>query len=146
MTRGWSDRIAGAILLALAVWFWWQAAEYRVTFGDPAGPSLFPRIVAVPLGLFSLVLILRPDPDPVWFRFPAVLRQAAALAVLSGYPMVLLPLGFPAATFLAVAILSVLFGAGWLPAVLTGLGLSAGIFVIFTSIFGLPLPVGPLFG
>jgi putative tricarboxylic transport membrane protein len=146
MTRGLSDRIAGAILLALAIWFWWQAANYRVAFGDWAGPSLFPRIVAVPLALFSLVLILRPDPNPSWFRWPAVARQAVALVVLFGYPQIIQPLGFPAATFLAVLPLAVLFGATWLQGVVAGLGISVSLYFIFDGFFGLPLPLGPLFG
>ncbi|RMH49402.1 MAG: tripartite tricarboxylate transporter TctB family protein [Alphaproteobacteria bacterium] len=146
MIRGLSDRVAGAILFALAIWFWWQAGSYAVAFGDPAGPSLFPRVVAVPMALFSLVLILRPDPDPVWLRWPAAARQGAALAILLVYPLMLRPLGFPAATFLAVLPLALLFGARVMPAVVTALAIAGGLFVIFDTLFGLPLPLGPLSG
>jgi len=146
MTGRRSDRIAGAILVALAIFYWWGAASYRVGFGDPAGPSLFPRVVAVPMGVIALFLLIRPDPDPVWFRWPAMARQAGALLVLFAYPMLIKPLGFPASTFLAVVPLSLILGGSWLQAVLSGLGISVVLFFIFDRFFGLPLPPGPFFG
>jgi putative tricarboxylic transport membrane protein len=141
-----SDRIAGAILLALAGWFWWQAGTYTVAFGDPAGPSLFPRVVAVPAALLSLWLLFRPDPNPTWFRFPAVLKQGVALVCLFAYPYLIVPLGFPAATFLAALPLSLLFGATWLQATITAACLGVGLFFTFDLLFNLPLPAGPFFG
>ena len=141
-----SDRIAGTILFVLAVWYWWQAGTYQVNFGDPGGPSLFPRVVAVPLAVFSLFLVVRPDPGPVWFRWPSVLRQAGALAVLLIYPMAIKPLGFPASTFLAVLPLSLILGGTWLQATLSALGISVSLYFIFDRFFGLPLPAGPFFG
>lgn len=139
-----SDRLAGAILLALSCWFWWEAGSYKVPFGDVAGPSLFPRVVAVPAAVLSLWLILRPDPNPTWLRFPAVLKQAVALAALFGYPHLIAPLGFPAATFLAALPLALLFGASWLQGTLTALCLGLGLFLVFDRLFGLPLPPGPI--
>ena len=141
-----SDRIAGTILFALAVWYWWDAGNYTVSFGDPAGPSLFPRVVAVPFALLALVLVLRPDPDPVWLRWPAAARQVAALVVLCVYPLAIEPLGFPIATFAACVPLSLILGGTWLQAVLTALGLSLGLFFTFDGLFGLPLPPGPILG
>lgn len=140
------DRIAGAILLALAIWYWWEAGRYSVSFGDPAGPSFFPRLLAYPMGLFALVLIVKPDPDPVWFRWPHVMGQIATLAILVVYPLVIEPIGFPIATALAAALLARILGATWLQAVLSGLGMGLGLFLLFDGIFGLPLPTGPLFG
>lgn len=146
MIAGLTDRIAGAILFALAVWYWWVAGTYSVQFGDPAGPSLFPRIVAIPMGLLALVLIVRPDPNPVWLRWPAAARQVGALAILLGYPLLISPLGFPIATFLACLPLSLILGGTWLQATLTSLVISLGLYFLFTALFGLSLPSGPLFG
>ena len=146
MTARLSDRIAGAILLALAVWFWFQAGAYKVEFGDPAGPSLFPRAVAVPTALLAIVLIVRPDPNPEWLRWPSVLSQIATLVILIGYPLVIEPMGFPLSTTLAAALLSLILGGGWLQSVLLALGIGFGLFFLFDRGFGLPLPVGPIFG
>tara|TARA_R100001086_G_scaffold186528_2_gene104621 strand:- start:237 stop:698 length:462 start_codon:yes stop_codon:yes gene_type:complete len=141
-----SDRIAGAILLALAIWYWIAAGGYSVAYGDPAGPSLFPRMVAVPLGLFAAFLIVKPDPDPVWFRWPHVWGQIAMLAVLIVYPIILEPAGFPLSTSVAALLLARILGASWLQAVITGLVIGFGLFFLFDGVFGLPLPTGPLFG
>ena len=146
MTRRLSDRIAGAILFALALWYWWEAGSYAVSFGDPAGPSLFPRVVAVPLALLALVLIVRPDPDPVWLRWPAAARQVGAVVILFGYPMLIQPLGFPIATFVASLPLSLILGGRWLQATLASLGIALGLYFLFDGVFGLPLPPGPIFG
>ncbi|MEF2553738.1 tripartite tricarboxylate transporter TctB family protein [Aurantimonas sp. A2-1-M11] len=140
------DRIAGAILLALAIAHFIAAGSFTVAFGDPAGPALFPRIVAVPLGLFSLFLLLRPDPDVRWFRWPQAAGQFGTLAVLLAYPIVLEPLGFPLATTLATIVLSKILGGTWLQATATGLVVGFGLFFLFDAGFGLPLPAGPIFG
>lgn len=141
-----SDRIAGAILLALAIWYWIAAGGFTVAYGDPAGPSLFPRMVAVPLGLFATFLIVKPDPDPVWFRWPHVTGQMAMLAILVIYPFVIEPIGFPLSTSVAAALLARVLGGNWLQSVVTGVVIGFGLFVLFDVIFGLPLPTGPLFG
>lgn len=145
MTTRSSDRIAGAILFALALWYWWEAGSYSVAFGDPSGPSLFPRVIAVPFAIFALFMIVAPDPDPVWLRRATALRQVGALAVLFGYPLLIVPLGFPVATFAASLPLSLIFGASLLQATVTALAIAVGLFLLFDGFFGLPLPAGPLF-
>ena len=146
MTSHLSDRIAGTILFVLAVWYWWEAGSYAVSFGDPAGPSLFPRVVAVPFALFALFLVVRPDPDPVWLRWPAAAKQLGALVVLFGYPMLIVPLGFPIATMLACLPLSLILGGNWLQSTLVAVAIGFGLFFLFDGVFGLPLPTGPIFG
>jgi putative tricarboxylic transport membrane protein len=141
-----SDRIAGAILLALAIWYWVQAGTYSIAFGDPAGPSFFPRLIAVPLGLFAAFLIVKPDRDPVWLRWPHALGQIATLAILIVYPLVIESIGFLIATFLGTTLLARILAGTWLQSVLTGLVTSAGLYLIFDTVFGLPLPPGPIFG
>ena len=138
-----SDRIAGALLLALAIGYWITAGEYTVSFGDPAGPSLFPRIIAVPLGLLALFPIFKPDPNPEWFRWPQAAGQLATVALLFIYPLVLEPLGFPLATTLTTIGLAKILGATWLQAVLCGIVVGFGLYALFNFGFGLPLPLAP---
>ncbi|HET7410782.1 MAG TPA: tripartite tricarboxylate transporter TctB family protein [Paracoccaceae bacterium] len=146
MTARLSDRIAGAIILALAVWYFIQAGTYEAGLSDPAGPTLFPQAVAVPTGFFALLLILRPDPNPVWFRWPHVVGQIAMLVVLIVYPLLIEPLGFPISTFLGTVLLARILGGTWLQSVVTGLAMGIGLFLMFDIVFGLPLPAGPIFG
>lgn len=146
MSARLSDRIAGVILLALAIWFFVQAGSYKVGFGDPAGPALFPRVVVVPTGLFALFMSLKPDPDPVWFRWPHALGQVATVVILLVYPMLIEPLGFPLSTTLGAALLARILGGSWLASVVSGLAMGFGLFLLFDIVFGLPLPAGPIFG
>ncbi len=143
LDRRLSDRIAGVIILALAVWYWWIANGFRESFGDPVGPSAFPQMVAVPTALFALFMIVRPDPSPAWVRGWRLARQAGFLATLLAYPLLIEPLGFPASTLLGTAVLARLLGARWLAAVITGLVVGPGLYVIFDPLLGLPLPLGP---
>lgn len=138
-----SDRIAGALLLVISLWYVATASSYGTSYGDPLGPSAFPRIVGVPAILFSLSLLVWPDPDPAWERGRPLLRQAAAVATLIGYALLLERLGFVLATFLAVAALGLLMRAPPARAALSALVMSPVLFVIFDRLLGLPLPLLP---
>ena len=142
MAAGWSDRIAGVILLALAIAYWWLANNFQEAFGDPVGPSAFPKLIAIPMGLFALFMIVRPEPNPTWIT-PGALRQGLTLATLLLYPALIEPLGFPLSTFLGSLAFSRLMGGTWLQAVLTALGLGIGLFLVFDSLLGLHLPLLP---
>jgi putative tricarboxylic transport membrane protein len=139
-----SDRLTGLVLLALAVAYGVTASGYQAMIGDPLGPAVFPIVLAIPLGLLSIYLILRPDPRADWPRGRALLRQALALVALVAYAYLLEPLGFIVSTFLAVVALGCLLGARLRDAVLAGLGISVSLFVLFDNLLDLPLPAGVL--
>ena len=62
-----SDRIAGTLLFAFAVWFGYEATHFKIDFmADPIGPKAFPLILAVAMALISPFLIARPDEEPHW--------------------------------------------------------------------------------
>lgn len=140
-----SDRIAGLLFLALSIWYGVTAGTYEASFGDPLGPAAFPVMLAIPAGLFSLYLILRPDPDPEWSIGGPLLRQVATLAVLIGYALLLEDLGYLAATFAGVVLMSRLLGAGWLKCAISGAAMSIGLYIVFDRLLGLPLPLLPEF-
>jgi putative tricarboxylic transport membrane protein len=139
-----SDRIAGILLAAIAVWFGWTAGAYEEGFTDPLGPAAFPRFVAFPLGALALVLVVRPDAEPAWPHGAAFLRQGAAVLVLVTYALLLEEMGFPLATFAASSILARMLGATWPGSLAAGAGLGVGLWVIFDPLLGLPLPLGLL--
>ena len=137
------DRLAGAVVLVAASWYWWEAGSLEVAFGDPVGPSAFPRLIAVPTVLFALALILRPDPDAGWWHGRQTLLQIAALAVLALFPPLIEPLGFPLASALGAGALAAILGAGPVAAIVTGVLTGPGLFVAFDTALGLPLPLWP---
>lgn len=138
-----SDRLTGLLIALLAIWYGWTATGFEEGFGDPVGPSAFPELLAVPLGVFAVYLVLRPDRDPLWPEGPALTRQLVMLGVLLAYPAVLEPLGFPLSTALAIMVMAILLGAPRRYAVYSGVALAIGLFVTFDQILGLHLPMLP---
>lgn len=139
-----SDRVFGVLLLIASVAYGLMASGYRVRFGDPLGPTIFPLILAVPTGLLSLVLIFRPDPEPSWVRGAGLNRQLSTLSVLVAYIFLLEPAGFLLSTAVAVLLLALLLGAPPGRALLTGAITSSILYLLFNNLLGLPLPGGVL--
>ena len=140
-----NDRILGGLGLALSVFYFWRATRIELSFiSDPVGPKTFPMIIAAMFGLASLVILLRPEPDPKWPAASRLLELGAALIVMIGYAELLPVLGFVIATLFAGAFLSWRLGATPLAAIVAGLSISFGIYAVFHLILGLTLARGPL--
>ena len=139
-----SDRLTGLALLALAVAYGVMAGGYQAMIGDPLGSAVFPIALAIPLGLLSLYLIVRPGPEADWPRGRALLKQGLALIAFVAYAYLLEPLGFLVSTFLAVVVLGRLLGARLWQAGAAGMAIAGVLFVLFDSLLGLPLPAGVL--
>lgn len=140
-----SDRILGGLGLLLSIGMIFAATQLPVPFiSDPVGSKTFPIIVAVVMGLASLVILLRPDPAPMWPEMGRLVEIAAAVAVLVAYAMLLPEAGFVIATAVAAAYLSWRLGSPILAALLAGVLTSVGLYVIFRLILGLSLAEGPL--
>lgn len=139
-----SDRILGGVCIALAAFYVWAATQIQLSFiSDPVGPRTFPIIIGVILGLAGLIILLRPDPDPQWPSFARFAEIAAAVIVLAGYAQLLPVLGFLISTAIAAAFLSWRLGAHPVAAIIAGLAISGGIYVVFHLILGLSLARGP---
>ena len=141
-----SDRLTGAIFLAIAIWYGYTAQFYTQEFADPLGPSAFPQVLAVPFGLLSLYLLLRPDPDPEWGLGRRLARQVGAVLVLIVYSQVITLLGFMLSTAILGTLMAIFLGARLVPALVTGVTLGVGFFFLFDGLFQLPLPSGEVFG
>lgn len=140
-----SDRIFGLVGLLLAAFFAWSATLIRESFiSDPVGPKAFPIIIAVVLGLASLVPLLRPDDAPAWPTFDRLLEIAIAAAVMVAYALLLPEAGFVIATAFAAAFLTWRLGTAPLWSLVVGASTSIGIYVVFHLILGLSLARGPL--
>jgi putative tricarboxylic transport membrane protein len=140
-----SDRIAGVALALLAAWYGWAAGEYQIDFADVVGPSAFPQVLAVPIGLLGLYIALRPDPSPGWPSGRHLLGQAMAVGLLVGYALLLVPVGFLPSTTVLAGALALLLGARPGPAAASGVMVSLGCYALFAWALDLPLPPGALF-
>lgn len=107
-----SDRILGLVLLILSAAYAIGARAMEVGFlSDPVGPRTFPYPIALILGISSLWLILRPDPEPAWPGRGFWVLFGLVLLSLVAYAYLLVPLGFIVMTTLEMTLLSLLFGA-----------------------------------
>lgn len=135
-----ADRIFGVVMVIVTLGYILSAASIQTSFlSDPVGPRVFPYMVAGVVMICALIMILRPDPQVDWPRGPMLLQLLLALAVLFAYAMMIKPLGFIIPTVIAAGILSWQINPRPVPAVLTGLGLGIGLYVLFKFILGLGL-------
>ncbi|HSP58211.1 MAG TPA: tripartite tricarboxylate transporter TctB family protein [Halomonas sp.] len=137
------DRIAGVLLLLLAVAAWWLSHGFASGFGQTVGPGAFPRLVSVPLGMLALYLVARPGLNHRWPGRAARLRQLGLLALLMIYAGLVEPLGFLPTALITVILMIRLFGARWGQALPFGALLAVSLFLLFEFVLGMPLPDMP---
>ena len=139
-----SDRIFGLVVLLTALAFIASATQVQTSFlQDPVGPKAFPMAVGLVAGISGLVMIIRPDPDPVWPVGKKLLSIFFAVVVMVVYAYALKPLGFLIPTAITAAILSYQISPKAPIAAITGVGLSILLFLLFKYALGLglvPLP------
>lgn len=135
-----SDRLFGVAVLIGSIAYFMAATNIPTGFlVDPVGPKLFPKLIAGVAVLCSLLIIIKPDDEPGWPDPLTWLRLLVALCTLIAYAYALKPLGFLLPTAIAAAILSFQIRSSLLTAVLTGIGLSGGLFMLFKYALGLSL-------
>ncbi|WP_108445181.1 tripartite tricarboxylate transporter TctB family protein [Halomonas denitrificans] len=138
-----ADRLLGIVLIGLAAFVAVQAINLEVPFSyEPVGPRAFPLGLSILLAGLSLVLVVRPGADGHWPHKALALRLLLVLGLLLAYAMLFTRLGFIPTSLLVVAALARLFGASNGKALITGVLLSAGSYVLFTEGLGIALPAG----
>lgn len=138
-----ADRIVGVALIGLAAFAAVQASNLHVPFSyDPVGPKAFPLGLSILLAGLSLVLVFRPGANGEWPDKRVTFKLLAVLAVLLIYALLFTKLGFIVMTLFVATALSRLFEATWRKALLTGLFMSLGSYVLFTQGLGISLPSG----
>jgi len=135
-----SDRILGLVTVVVALAYIASATQLETSFlSDPVGSKTFPYLIGGVSLVCGLVFLLRPDPDPEWPELKSWLSLAVAAVVLVLYAYALKPFGFLVPTLVVGAILSYQIRPRVVPALLAGLGLSVGLFVVFRFLLGLSL-------
>lgn len=140
-----NDRVLGVFALLLAALLVWQGWGLAAPFSyEPVGPRAFPLLLAGVIALCGLWLLVRgrerAEPNPPG----ANARIAAIVALVAGYALVFVSLGFIVATALMAAFVGRLFGGRWHQCAIGGVGLGAGLYLLFDKIFDVVLPTGLL--
>ena len=139
-----SDRIFGLVVVLGALAMFAGALQIRTSFlSDPLGPKAFPILISGLSVLAGLSMLWNPDDDPDWPDRRAWLHMGVALVVLVGYAYALPVMGFLIPTAIAAAVISYLIQPRLVQSSVTGLGLSAGLFITFKYGLGLGLHALP---
>jgi putative tricarboxylic transport membrane protein len=137
------DRLVGLICVLIGAGAIWHAQTLHVPFAaDPVGPRLFPTIIGGVLILGGFILMLRPG--PVAMEFGTWPRALAVLVAGLIYPLLLLPIGFIAATALLCFVAALAFHARLGPAAVSAAATAIVFFLLLDKVLDLPLPRGPL--
>lgn len=135
-----SDRVFGLVVIVVALAYIASAFQIQTSFmSDPVGSKTFPILVGVVAMLCGGVMMFRPDPEPDWPSARTLLSIGLSVVVMVAYAYSLKPFGFLLPTAVASAILSYQIAPRPVPATITGVGLSVGLFVVFRYLLGLGL-------
>jgi len=141
---GKTDRIFGLVVIVSALAYIAGAFQIQTSFlSDPMGSKTFPIMLGVIAILCGIVMAFKPDEEVEWPGAGPLLKIVAATVVMIGYAYALKPTGFLFSTAVAAGILSWLIAPRPVFAVLAGIGLSGGLFVIFKYALGLGLVAVP---
>ncbi len=143
------DVISGALLVALSVLLYTQTSSSGdLMFEDDIDPMKYPRMLVYLLGFLGLLLAGRglmlkevPSEIPIFSR-----RTLGIMAVLVVYAAIFTTVGFFVSS--ALAGFAVAFIMGWRKLVVLAASSVFSVVVIwllFTYILRIPLPVGTLF-
>ena len=136
-----SDRILGTVAVLAGLAYAFAATRIQTSFlADPVGPKTFPVLLGLIAALCGALIALKPDePGPEWPGARTWGALALSVVALVGYAYALKPLGFLIPTAVVASILSWQIRPRVVPALLTGLGLSLGLFAVFRFLLGLSL-------
>lgn len=139
-----SDRIFGLVCVLVALAYIVSATQIEASFlADPVGPKTFPFMIGAVAALCGLYMMIKPDPEPQWPVLRTLGSLAFAVVVLVAYAFSLVPFGFIIPTAIAAGLLSYQISPRRIPAALSGIGLSIGLFIIFKFALDLGLVAFP---
>jgi putative tricarboxylic transport membrane protein len=149
-------RAEGLVILLVALGYVWQASLIPALFQSPGvpGPAAFPRVLGLVLGLAGLWRLLRGGPGKEADRPAAEEAQSPPAgrgrfyllwAVLLGFLTFMPELGFPVAACVALAVMFRLLGEErWRVILPLSLGVTVLLYLLFTFVLGVRLPLGLL--
>ena len=149
-----ADIVAGFLGLGLCFFVLYLTAGFPEDQVVRVGPAFFPRLLAVGLGLFSLVLLVsalfqKAAEGEAGFTLkdPGIQRGIISVAATVLYCFVLDYLGFIACTIVYLLFLMFLLKERkYLQMAVTSISVSVVVFFIFKVLLNITLPMGTLYG
>ncbi len=147
--RRGKDVVIPIILVAFAAVYGWQAMRLPVrNIPGSVGISFVPLLLAGLLAFLSLLLfgqVLRGAVPPAGGDVPGWGQAAGVIGIIGAYIVLLVTVGFLLASppFVAVAMWRCGARRPWF-VLATAVGVTGAVWLVFWSLFGVPLPRGPL--
>ena len=140
-----------SLIYGYSAWFIMDAQIPPFMAQNPVWPSSFPKILAIGGVFFSLLVLIAPhrpkeeaDIDLSRWAEYNYWQAIGLLALMTAYALLLLPLGFLAATFLFLMLGSLILGERrWISMILAAGIASIGIWYLVQEVLGIflrPLP------
>jgi len=142
-----SDVIIGAITLGLAIFVYLGTLSFPKEIVTPGTPlaSFFPRVLAIPLGVLSIVLIIfgirtKPEASEA-IRWRGIIKVVVGIVLTAVYIIVVPHVGFFILTpFLLVSIMAIMGERDWKMMVGVPLLFSLLAYFVFFRLFDIMLP------
>lgn len=134
----------GALLVSAAT----LIATLSFPRADGPGPELFPRILAIALGVTGVLLLRRAfgserDEGELW-QPTAILKAAAVLALIGGYVAFVQTLGFLISAVAILLAMMLLLGVRLPVALVTSVTTALACVILFEKVLRVPLQQGLL--
>ncbi len=150
-----NDAITGAAFTFFAVLVLLYAQTFPPPGHQPIGPAVFPSLIAVLMMLAGGALMVRGASEYLaerslfkgapWTSSPSAwLRILMIPAAVIGYLLLSPHIGFMLAAALVVVAVALQLRRPFLVALVLGVATAVVIYFVFTRLFLVPLPVGPL--
>ena len=140
-----SDRILGAVCVAVAAAMAWSAQDYAAAISyEPVGPKAFPLLLAGLLAVAGAWVALRPARHGESLGWAEIRRVTPGAVAMLVYALLFETLGFTLATALMAVPVGMAFGGSWKQALAGGAGLGVALFLLFDKALDVVLPGGLL--
>jgi putative tricarboxylic transport membrane protein len=139
------DFVGGLVVIAVAVFAFWQAANLPIGTLGGMGPGMLPRSLAVLFGLLGALLVLdsvleASVPLEPWSIWGPVLVAVAMVA----FGLTVRPLGLVVAGPVAIVIAALASDeVRWVETIVVGVLMTAICIGLFKFALGLPIPLAP---
>ncbi len=143
--------LGGFIWLGLSIYILVESVQIGLGGFRSPDAGLFPILTALPLGIFSLLLILdaalrKEEPAKAWAKETKWKNLILAFLALVAYALLVDPLGYVLTTFLFVLLLfRMIEPQSWAVSVLAALATALVTFVVFNLWLNTQLPEGIIF-
>jgi putative tricarboxylic transport membrane protein len=139
------DFVAGLVVIAVALFAFWQAADLPIGTLGGMGPGMLPKSLAVLFGLLGAILVLDSFLETGLTLEPWSIRGPVLVALaIVAFGLTVRPLGLVVAGPVAIVIAGIASNeVRWVETIVVGLLMTVLCVGLFKFALGLPIPLAP---